>query len=115
MDKLEKEIEAKFKACMERLGCIVLKFTSPGNAGVPDRLVILPGGRVLFAEIKKEGEKLRPLQEKWAERFDRMGVDFMVIDSEDAIERAKEVVCYRMPASNTDFDEDKREMMHFWK
>ena len=43
-------------------GGACLKFTSPGTAGVPDRIVILPGGKIGFAEMKAPGKKPRRLQ-----------------------------------------------------
>lgn len=85
MDILEREIEKKFGEEMRLLGCLVCKFTSPGKAGVPDRLVILPGGKVWFAEMKRPGEKLRPLQVFWKRQIEGMGARFFVVDSYDAI------------------------------
>ena len=85
MDILEREIEKKFGEEMRRLGCLVCKFTSPGKAGVPDRLVILPGGLVWFAEIKRPGGKLRPLQVFWKKQIERLGAKYYVVDSLDAI------------------------------
>lgn len=43
-------------------GGICLKFISPGIAGVPDRIVILPCGKIGFAEMKAPGKKPRQLQ-----------------------------------------------------
>ena len=58
----EKTIEAKLVTAAKRLGGLALKFVSPGFDGVPDRLVLLPGGRLAFIELKAPGKKLRPLQ-----------------------------------------------------
>lgn len=85
MDKSEREIEASFKRKMEREGCIVMKFVSPGNAGVPDRLILLPNGVAFFAEIKCMGEKPRPLQVAVHKKLLKQGFTVMVIDSENAI------------------------------
>ncbi len=84
-DILEKDIEKKLKARLEKSGCLVLKFVSPGNAGVPDRLIILPGGAVWFAEMKRPGEKLRPLQVFWKKQMESLGAKYYVVDSLDAI------------------------------
>lgn len=81
MDKLEKEIEADLKQGLEDMGCLVLKFVSPNQAGVPDRLVIVPGGEMFFVELKKGGEKPRPLQVSWHNKLKRMGVHVFVVDS----------------------------------
>ena len=43
-------------------GGMCLKFISPGIAGAPDRIVILPGGKIGFAELKAPGKKPRRLQ-----------------------------------------------------
>lgn len=48
----ESQIENYLKREIEKLGGLCLKFVSPGNKGVPDRLLILPGGKVIFAELK---------------------------------------------------------------
>lgn len=55
--ELEKRIEAKFREKIKSLGGRALKFISPGNAGVPDRLVILPGNKIGFAELKRPRRK----------------------------------------------------------
>lgn len=54
---LEKEIEKKICDYAKSKGCYVRKFVSPNNRSVPDRLIIAPGGAVLFLEIKREGCK----------------------------------------------------------
>lgn len=60
---LEKTVELKLKRAVEALGCRCLKFVSPGCAGVPDRIVLIPGGRICFVETKAPGKKERPRQE----------------------------------------------------
>lgn len=85
MDKSEKEIEARFKRKMEEAGCIVMKFVSPGNAGVPDRLILLPNGVAFFAEIKRMGEKPRPLQVATHKKLLKQGFTVMVVDGENSI------------------------------
>lgn len=58
----EKEIEKALVAGVRKAGGIAYKFISPGNVGVPDRLVILPGGGVIFVELKTETGKLSSVQ-----------------------------------------------------
>ena len=58
----EKTIEAKLVKNVRSMGGLALKFSSPGVDGVPDRLVLLPGGRIAFIELKAPGETLRSLQ-----------------------------------------------------
>ena len=60
---LEKEIEKFLVREVKKLGGISFKFISPGNAGVPDRIVILPIGKVIFVELKTDKGKLTKLQE----------------------------------------------------
>ena len=59
---LEREIESKLKKPIERLGGLCLKFVTPGFTGVPDRIILLPGGRVVFVETKAPGKVERPRQ-----------------------------------------------------
>lgn len=58
----EKTIEAKLVKNVRSMGGLALKFSSPGFDGVPDRLLLLPGGRIAFVELKAPGKMLRPLQ-----------------------------------------------------
>ena len=60
----ESMIEAKLVKGIQRAGGLCYKFTSPGNPGVPDRVIILPGGRVVFAELKTEVGRLSSIQ-RW--------------------------------------------------
>ena len=58
----EKAIENKLRKATKDMGGIALKFISPGMSGVPDRLILLPGKRLAFVEVKAPGEQPRPLQ-----------------------------------------------------
>ena len=82
---LEKEIEKMFALAVKRAGGIAPKFVSPGFAGMPDRLVLLPDGVIAFAELKAPGQKPRPLQEARHRLLRRLGFRVYVIDSEDQI------------------------------
>ena len=59
---LEKDIERRMGDMLKRRGCLYYKFESPGNPGVPDRIVITPGGRVVFVELKTQVGRLSNLQ-----------------------------------------------------
>ena len=76
---LEKEIERKLKKRVEALGCLCLKFESPGYTGVPDRIIMIPGGGILFVETKAPGKKERPRQKYVQDQFRKMG--FAVVSS----------------------------------
>ena len=58
----EAEIEARLVRGVKEAGGLCYKFVSPGNPGVPDRLILLPGGRILFVELKTPGGKLSNIQ-----------------------------------------------------
>lgn len=83
---LEKELERKFVNILRKKGCIVYKFVSPGNAGVPDRLVVTPKGTVHFAELKQKGKLLRLLQVMQAKRLAKNHVKVHLVDSMETIE-----------------------------
>ncbi|WP_414733863.1 VRR-NUC domain-containing protein [Acetobacterium carbinolicum] len=76
----EKEIEKKFALEVKKMGGICLKFVSPGLDGMPDRLVLLPGGRLAFVEVKAPGKKPRPLQMVRHEMLKRLGFAVYVLD-----------------------------------
>ena len=81
----EKTIEAKLVTAAKRLGGLALKFISPGLDGVPDRLVLLPGCRLAFIELKAPGKRLRPLQERHKRQLEALGFRVFVIDSTEQI------------------------------
>ena len=58
----EKTIERKLVQAVHLMGGLALKFVSPGFDGVPDRVVLLPGEKAAFVELKAPGKKMRPLQ-----------------------------------------------------
>ena len=85
---LEKEIEKKLKERVEAMGCLCLKLECPGYTGVPDRMILMPGGDVIFVELKAPGKKERPRQEYVQEQFRRLGfVVLSSIDGEEGIDR----------------------------
>ena len=76
---LEKRVESILVAGIKKLGGKAYKFTSPGNAGVPDRLVVLPGGKIHFVELKTESGKLSPLQANTCLQLSRLGCEVHVL------------------------------------
>ena len=64
MAELEREIEAYMGRELRAVGCLWYKFVSPGARGVPDRILCLPGGGVVFIELKTETGQLSALQER---------------------------------------------------
>ena len=82
---LEKTLEHKFVTEVKRVGGLALKFVSPGFDGVPDRLVLLPGGRLGFVEVKAPGKRTRPLQLAQHRLLRRLGFKVYVLDDEGQI------------------------------
>ena len=76
----EKTLERKLAKAVKAMGGIAPKFVSPGFAGMPDRLVLLPAGKCGFVEVKRRGEKPRPLQEARHGMLRRLGFTVYVLD-----------------------------------
>ncbi len=81
----EKQIERKLSIAAKNMGGIAPKFINPGFDGMPDRIVLLPHGRLAFIELKAPGKKLRPLQEKRKRQLEALGFSVFVIDSIEQI------------------------------
>lgn len=82
----EKEIEEKLVAAIKSRKGLCWKFTSPGTAGVPDRIVLMPGGIIVFAELKAPGKKMRPLQLRRKQQLEALGFRVYCVDSKESIE-----------------------------
>ena len=81
----EKTIEHKLVSTVKSMGGIAPKFISPGFDGMPDRIVLLPGGHMSFVEVKAPGEKPRPLQLARHKLLRRLGFQVYVLDDEQQI------------------------------
>ena len=74
MTILEKELERKLVQRVEACGGKCLKWTSPGVTGLPDRIVLLPGARIAFVEMKRpKGSRVGKLQNHWRGIIARLG------------------------------------------
>lgn len=82
---LEKTIEAKLVKAVKLMGGLAPKFVSPGMDGVPDRLVLLSGGKIAFVELKTDGKQLRPLQVRRKRQLETLGFSVYCIDRADQI------------------------------
>ncbi len=84
----ESELEKKFCKLVAQAGGKAYKFVSPGNAGVPDRIVVLPGGKIGFVELKKQGGT--PRKQQWIRRaeLESLGCYAAVVDSVESAETA---------------------------
>lgn len=81
----EQSIERKLVTEAKKRGGLAVKFVSPGWDGVPDRLVLFPGGRVAFVELKAPGKKMRPLQVRRAKQLNALGFSVYCVDQTDKI------------------------------
>lgn len=88
----EKLIEKKLREEVKKLGGLALKFSSPYHRGVPDRIVLMPGGCASFVEIKTTGKKPKLLQEKAIAELRAMGFKAEVIDSQEGLNKFLEEI-----------------------
>ena len=77
---LEKDIEAHLVEGIKRLGGVAYKFTSPGRRNVPDRICVLPGGSIVFVELKAPGKKPTAGQAREHQRLRDLGQQVDVCD-----------------------------------
>ena len=82
---MEKEIERKLVKAVRLKGGICPKFVSPGFDGMPDRLVLLPRGKIGFVEVKAPGKEPRPLQVARHGLLRRLGFKVYVLDDPEQI------------------------------
>ena len=76
----EKQIEQKLVRAVKARGGICPKLVCPGMDGMPDRIVLIPGGRMAFVEVKAPGKKPRPLQLSRHRLLRRLGFRVYVLD-----------------------------------
>ena len=88
----EKEIEKKLVEETKRRKGLALKFVSPGFDGMPDRILLLPGGKIAFVEVKAPGRQPRPLQLVRHATLRRLGFQVFVLDDELMIKKILEEV-----------------------
>ena len=81
----EATIEARLVREVRKLGGLCYKFTSPGNPGVPDRIVILPDGRTIYVELKTEIGRLAKIQQWQLEEMRKRGADVRVLKGLDQV------------------------------
>jgi len=89
----ENYYENKLRRKIRALGCgaVCLKFVSPGYTGVPDRIILLPGGHVIFVELKQPGKVERERQRYVQSVLRRLGFDvFSAVDSDERIDEVVE-------------------------
>lgn len=101
--KLESSIERQLKRTVEGLEdkIMCLKFESPGMSGVPDRVILLPGGHTVFVELKQPGKHERARQEYVQQKIRDAG--FTVFSEVDSPKKIKQVAEYCRYLMDQDF------------
>ena len=86
---LEKSIENILRKAVEDEGGVCLKWTCPGHRGVPDRMILFPGGIIAFVELKRPGAKVKAggLQEWWRQRLVGFGFRCYEISTVEQIQQ----------------------------
>jgi len=82
----EREIEQALVRAVKKRNGMAFKFVSPGINGVPDRIVLLKGKKILFVELKRPGGKMRALQEKRKAQLEELGFQVFCLDDKNEIE-----------------------------
>ena len=81
----EKTTEQKLSLMVKAMGGLCPKFISPGYDGMPDRIVLFPGGKIAFVELKAPGKKMRPLQVKRKRQLEALDFSVYCIDGLEQI------------------------------
>jgi len=90
---LEKTIEGKLVREAKKRGCMPVKLLSASFNGLPDRMILAPGERIAFVELKRPGEKPRPLQVHRHEEIRALGFKVYVIDDLSQIGGMLDEIC----------------------
>lgn len=93
-DMRESKIERALVDAVKKQGGIAFKFTSQTMNGVPDRLVLLPGGQIGFVELKAPGKQLRLLQKKRKAQLEALGFPVFVVDRPEQIEETMHAIAH---------------------
>lgn len=89
----ESTIEKTLVKTVRESGGLAIKLGSPGWAGAPDRLILMPGGRLAFVELKAPGHSLRPLQVRRKRQLEALGFSVYCIDQPEQIGGVLDEVC----------------------
>ena len=81
----ESKVERALVDAVEAAGGVCWKWVSPNMRGVPDRVAVLPGGRVVFVELKAPGKRPTPQQQRRHAELRARGADVRTVDSTDDI------------------------------
>ena len=81
----EKQVEQKLVQAVKLAGGMCPKLVSPGTDGMPDRMVLLPGCRIGFVEVKAPGKEPRPLQTQRHKQLRALGFPVFVLDDPEQV------------------------------
>lgn len=85
---IENDIEQRLKKRVEDVGGKCIKFNAVSEGGIPDRIVILPGGKIIFVELKRpKGGKVSPLQTYQIGKLRSLGCRVELVKNYADIER----------------------------
>ena len=76
----EKNVEQQLVRAVKAMGGFSPKLVSPGTDGMPDRLVLFPGGKLAFVEMKAPGRQMRPLQVRRKRQLEALGFRVYCVD-----------------------------------
>lgn len=98
MTPLERDIEKSLGRMIGRHGGMCLKWVCPGWAGVPDRIILLPGGVIMFAELKRpKGGVISPQQKWWADKLARLGFRHLFIFGHEDVKSLEAAIVDWLP------------------
>lgn len=81
----EKLLEKKLREEVKKLGGLALKFSSSTYTGMPDRIVLMPKGKIHFIEMKSTGKDQTPIQYQAAAMLHKRGFNVQVIDTQEKL------------------------------
>ena len=102
---LERDVERKLVDGVKKLGGRAYKWVSPGSNGVPDRIVILPGGKIIFIELKTTTGRLTDLQKMQHKWLTRLGCDVRTVYGAQQVQDLLDsLIAYTMEGFDDDED-----------
>ena len=81
----ERDVERRLVEAVRSHGGLAIKFISPGWDGAPDRIILFPGKRLAFVELKRPGGKMRPIQLRRKSILEKFGFRVYCIDQTEMI------------------------------
>jgi len=86
----EKYLDKKLSELIKKIGGWSIKLVAAHVTGLPDRLCLLPGGRLFFAEIKTTKKKPTLIQLSIHKKLRKLGFQVYVVDTSEVIKNILE-------------------------